>query len=419
MIDIKNNYDCCGCGACEQICPKKCIVLSEDQEGFLYPNVDNDICIDCGLCEKACPVINKGVEREPLHVYGAMNKNEKIRLKSSSGGIFTILAEQTIADGGVVFGARFNEKWEVQHNYTETVEGIEALRVSKYVQSRIGNSYKEVEQFLKSSRKVLFVGTPCQVAGLKCFLRKDYENLLLVDFICHGVPSPKVWRMYLDELIRTKCGGGENTVSLSLNEISNISFRDKSNGWKKFGFRIWSKSALGADENSVLESGITLNEEYIAHSEPFNENIYMRGFLKNLTLRPSCYRCSAKLGKSGSDITIADFWSIQLVAPEFDDDKGAGLVLINTLKGKGNYPLDLTLYIETSGDRYKCRNRCFKESPKVHPNRRQFFSKLDHGVSISSLIGMMLKESLISKLKKKIKYIIKNILKDENRNINS
>lgn len=412
MIDIKNNYDCCGCGACEQICPKKCIVLSEDQEGFVYPNVDKDICIDCGLCEKACPVINEGVEREPLHVYGAMNKNEEIRLKSSSGGIFTILAEQTIADGGVVFGARFNEKWEVQHNYTEIIEGIEALSVSKYVQSHIGNSYKEVEQFLKSSRKVLFVGTPCQVAGLKRFLRKDYENLLLVDFICHGVPSPKVWRMYLDELIRTKCGVGKNSVSLSLNEISNISFRDKSNGWKKYGFRIWSKSAFKADINTVSEFGITLNEESIVYSELFSKNIYMRGFLTDLTLRPSCYKCSAKSGRSGSDITIADFWSIQLVAPEFDDDKGVGLVLVNTPKGRERYPLELTSYIDTTTDeRYKNSNGGFKSSLKIHPKRSQFFNKIDSGILMSELISIMLKKRFATRVTRKIKHIIKHILK--------
>ena len=216
MIEIKEKSSCCGCEACVQCCPKQCLTMHEDCEGFLYPQVDESSCIDCGLCEKVCPVIHQNASQEPLSSYIAINPNEEIRLKSSSGGIFTLLAEKIIAEGGVVFGARFDENWDVVHAWTDTIEGLAPLCGSKYVQSRIGNTYNEAKDFLKQGRKVLFSGTPCQIAGLKKFLRKEYANLLTVDFICHGVPSPGVWRRYLSELresLRAERDDGKNTVS--------------------------------------------------------------------------------------------------------------------------------------------------------------------------------------------------------------
>lgn len=214
MINIIEKKDCCGCSACVSICPKHCITMSLDNEGFLYPQVDNESCIDCGLCEKVCLVLNQGKECKPFQVYAAKNINEEIRMKSSSGGIFTLLAEQILHEGGVVFGARFNADWEVIHDYTETKEGLAAFRGSKYVQSRLGDSFCQAEHFLRQGRKVMFTGTPCQIAGLKLFLRKTYDNLLTVDFICHGVPSPGVWKKYLEELIALK-DNRKNSVLLS------------------------------------------------------------------------------------------------------------------------------------------------------------------------------------------------------------
>lgn len=167
----------------------------EDEEEFLYPQ----LCIQCGLCENVCPVINQNEPREPLKVYAAKNNNEEIRLKSSSGGVFTIFAEYVIAQGGVVFGVGYNEHWEAAHRYTETKEGLDAFRMSKYVQSLIENTFKEAESFFKKGRLVLYTGTPCQIAGLKKYLRRDYGNLLTMGFICHGIPSPGVFRWYLGE----------------------------------------------------------------------------------------------------------------------------------------------------------------------------------------------------------------------------
>ena len=371
MIDIKEKHNCCGCSACVLVCPKQCISMSADKEGFLYPQVDGAICIDCGLCDKVCPVINQEEPREPLAVYAAKNNNEEIRLKSSSGGIFTLLAEQIIAEGGVVFGARFNESWEVVHDYTETIEGLEPFRGSKYVQSVIGDNFIKAKQFLKDGRKVLFSGTPCQIAGLKKFLRKEYENLLTVEVVCHGVPSPMVWRDYLDYK-RAKRAVGKNTVSSSLNElpvIAGISFRDKTNGWKKFAFKI-SYAASKAAENSLSKSADNTNYEIT----PFSEDLFMKGFLKNLYLRPSCYHCAARQGKSGADISIADYWGIQSIHPEIDDDKGTGLILINTKQG-ANYFNSTANQIDSLISSYNkaiMQNPCIVKSVK-EPNRRQQF----------------------------------------------
>ena len=202
MISIKDKKKCCGCSACVQRCPKQCINFREDNEGFRYPYIDTDKCINCGLCEKVCPIINQYNEKVPTKVYAAINTNEKIRMQSSSGGIFTYIATKVIEEKGVVFGARFDKNWEVKHDFTENIEGLSAFRGSKYMQSRIEDNYLKVEKFLKDGRKVLFSGTPCQIAGLKRYLKKNYENLLTIDIICHGVPSPKIWRLYLNEIYK-------------------------------------------------------------------------------------------------------------------------------------------------------------------------------------------------------------------------
>ncbi len=335
MINIISKFDCCGCGACVQACPKHCISFSEDEQGFLYPCISPDLCIDCNLCEKVCPVLNQASPFRLSEVYAAKNPDENVRQASSSGGIFTLLAEDVLSRGGVVFGARFDEAWNVVHDYVKDVESLSAFQGSKYVQSRIGDSFERAKDFLSQGREVLFSGTPCQIAALKLFLRKEYENLFTVDIVCHGVPSPKVWRDYLKYIMRPKGAAGKNTVLSSLNEapvLTGISFRDKSTGWKKYGFSVRMKSAFKADKNSVSGPLNAIREETLLH-ETLDCNVYMQGFLKNLYLRPSCYACAAKCGKSRSDITIADFWGVDGVFPEYDDDRGVSLVLVNSRRG--------------------------------------------------------------------------------------
>lgn len=410
MINIISKFDCCGCGACIQACPKHCISFNEDEQGFFYPLVDIGLCVDCHLCEKVCPTLNQASPRGPLEVYAAKNPNEIIRLASSSGGIFTMLAEVVISRGGVVFGARFNEEWEVVHDYTETIEGLSVFRGSKYVQSRIGSCFQQAKEFLLSGREVLFSGTPCQIAGLKLFLRKDYENLLTVDIVCHGVPSPKIWRDYLKYIMRPKGAAGKNTVLSSLNEapvLTGISFRDKSTGWKKYGFSVRMKSAFKADENSVFGPLNPINEEIILH-ETLDINIYMQGFLKNLYLRPSCYACDVKCGRSHSDLTIADFWGIDRFFPGYDDDKGVSLVLVNSSKGMSYFS---SLAVNKTSVAYELAlagNPSLEHSVAIPKLYEQFWSIYGtEGIPSISLICSRLRPSRIKYI---TIYVVRKIL---------
>lgn len=405
MIDIKEKKDCCGCGACVQRCPKSCISMREDNEGFLYPEVDKEMCIDCGLCEKVCPVINQSKERQPLVVYAAKHKDEQIRLASSSGGAFTAIAEPVIEEGGVVFGAKFDKDWSVIHDYTETKEGLAAFRGSKYVQSRIGESYKNAEAFLKTGRKVLFSGTPCQIAGLKRFLCKEYDNLLTVDFICHGVPSPGVWREYLKEETARQCGGKNSVLShpkdnLGDVRIENISFRDKRLGWKKFSFAL----TLSVPDGHGAKNTVLL-------SEPLNENIFLRGFLANLYLRPSCHACPAKKFKSGSDVTIGDFWGVQNVMPEIDDDKGVSALMVNSLKLDVCFRNSKIKKWSTHYNSILRYNPSIEKSVKLSDKRECYFNKIKR--PFSEKVYQLTKISILKRIKRKIQnYISINLLRN-------
>lgn len=394
MLQLTDKQDCCGCHACVSVCVRQCISMQEDNEGFLYPVVDEGTCTDCGLCEKVCPVINQDEPRKPLKVYAAKNKDEEIRKQSSSGGIFTPLAESVIRDGGVVFGAKFDKDWNVIHAWTDTIEGIADFRGSKYVQSTIGDAYREAREFLKQGRKVLFSGTPCQIAGLRKFLLKEYGNLLAVDVVCHGVPSPLVWRKYLEETrekLRAKRDAGKNTVSSSLMDlpvITGISFRDKTHGWKKYGFRL-RYAAFKAAKNSIP---VPANDSERTLLQPFPDNVFMKGFLSNFYLRPSCYACSSRTGKSGSDITIADFWGVQNYYPEFDDDRGVGLVLVNTDRGRKAYEQVNAISLEATYEQGLNQNPCIEHSVPRTKHVKAFWDNF-------SLKGMDAVEGIICKMK--------------------
>ena len=389
MIKFSDKKECCGCNACVQRCPKQCIKMDADNEGFYYPIIDISECIDCGLCEKVCPVINQVKPQLPIKVYAAYNKNEEVRLQSSSGGVFTLLAEETIKKGGVVFGVKFNEQWMPEFSYTETIEGIEKFRGSKYAQAIVGNSYKQAEYFLKKGREVLFSGTPCQIAGLKRFLRNDFNNLLTVDIICHGIPSPKVWNMYLKETCLNLLKGFPDiakTFDLKKNKtiefcIESINFRSKLTGWKTYSFQL-KLNVLCCDEKKNL-----------VLTEPYRQNKYISAFINDIILRPSCFACPSKEGKSHSDITIADFWGIDKIDASFDDDKGCGLIFTNTNKGVNIInSIDVIFKEKCFSDGIKY-NSAYYRSSKPHPNRRKFFDGFYKSENISDYIDEMHKLS--------------------------
>lgn len=375
MIELRHKADCSGCSACEAVCPVGCIRMKSDREGFAYPAVDKSRCIHCGLCEKVCPFINSKRIEQDVRCYAMRHADEAIREKSSSGGAFSYFAETVLRNGGVVFGARFDDQWRVRHDYTETVAGLDPFRGSKYVQSDMSGVMPKVREFLDSGRQVLFCGTPCQVTGLKNYLRKPYDNLLTIDFICHGVPSPKVWAKYLDEVVARQCDQ-KNTVSLlpihTFPEsdthpvrvaVEGVNFREKSCGWKKYSFALsLSEATAEGKKNSVSLSYSAWN------------NDFMKSFLHDLALRPSCYSCKMRKQRSKSDITIADFWCCDRVLPELDDDKGVSAVIIRNPKC---LPMVDGQFVEVSYADILTPNQALIYSPIKHHNRSRFFSRID------------------------------------------
>lgn len=384
MIKIIQKEDCVGCNSCMQRCPVRCITMKEDEQGFLYPVVDTELCIQCNLCEKVCPVIIQGETTNPTGTYAVRNNNRTIQLESSSGGIFYTLAKAIIEEGGVVFGARFDSSWNVIHDYTETLEGLKLFQGSKYVQSNIGESFLKAEAFLKEGRKVMFTGTPCQIAGLSLFLKKDYSDLLLkVDVVCHGVPSPKVWRSYLSSI----------TNKINLNKIGNINFRNKREGWENYGLSIESSD----------------------HRELFfslqRENSFMRGFLKDLYLRPSCYKCPVKCNNSQSDFTIGDFWSINDINPNFYDPMGVSVVIDNKHKFSEIAANQDFSMVECDYEEVCCHSSSLTTSA-YKPKQFDIFWKRfqQQGIDCIPTIISQMEPSFLRKVRNRFVYIVINLI---------
>ena len=297
VISVFDKNNCSGCGACALSCPQQCIEMNEDAEGFYYPHINKKACINCGLCKRVCHCMQRAKMKKVTGVYGAVNKNEQIREMSSSGGVFHAAAAEILSRHGIVYGAGYNEKYEVVHKCAENNDELTELMGSKYVQSFLGNVYKSVKEHLCTGRWVLFSGTPCQVDGLYKYLGNEkYTTLITIDFICHGVPSPLTWKSYLKEM-----------TGNSVRDIKNIYFRSKVNGWKTFSMKI-----------------DTANGSYVGK---VTEDKYLRTFLTDISLRQSCNKCNAKGAERSADITIADFWGVQRIKPEYNDDKGVSLII--------------------------------------------------------------------------------------------
>lgn len=351
MIEIVDKSRCSGCSACQAVCPKSCVALVADEEGFAYPKVDRALCVDCGKCEAVCPILNAAVKPSPPppgpDAFAAYNRDGATREKSSSGGLFYLLAREIIKKGGVVFGAKFDDDFRVVHDYAETLDGVEAFQGSKYVQSDVGATFKRAKEFLKEGRAVLFTGTPCQIGGLKAFLGKEYDNLYCQDIICHGVPSPKIWKKYV-----------EFREGKSASKTRRIFFRRKNCGWKKF---------------SVLFE-FSNNTEYL---QDLSKDLYMRSFLRDLTLRKSCCDCAFKSQTRQADVTLADYWGVQNIHPELDDDRGTSLILLHSEKGRALFDAirDEIVCRETDLAKAVVYNPALIRSARRNPKRDRFLQK--------------------------------------------
>lgn len=349
-INITSKEDCCGCTACANICPKDAIEMKADNEGFLYPVVDKEKCVDCGMCKKVCPVLNSKERTFEQKAYIGNNKNEQVRKESSSGGAFSVIAEHVLKKNGVVFGAAFDKDFNVHHTYVESTMDLTKFRGSKYVQSYLGDTYKKVKEFLENNRLTCFSGTPCQIEGLKKYLRKDYDNLITIDVMCHAVPSPLVWQKYL-RFEKSKLNG---------KNIKLISFRDKS----KYGYKY---------------STMTIKTDKDQYSKGVETDPYLRAFFGDLSDRPSCYACKFKKQCHESDFTIWDCFITENFDKSLDDDKGTSRVLINTNKGREIFEKIKSNFkcIEVKPEDAVKNVKEMLHSVNVNSNRKKFFEDIN------------------------------------------
>ncbi len=377
MIYINDKKCCTGCEACANVCPVQAITMLPDNEGFLYPHVDETVCIGCGLCVKRCPVLADRQVGNPMGAYAVQCKDEAVRRESSSGGAFTAIAQEIIGQGGIVFGAAYDSNFNVGHVAVATSGELGRFRGSKYVQSRIGNSYAEAKKALTAGVKVCFSGTPCQIEGLRHYLGRSYENLLTVDIVCHGVPSPKLFRKYLDYQ-QDKNG-----------PLREVLFRDKCYGYAG------STMSLRFSGGRTISNGRELQ-------------FFKDTFFRNLSTRPSCYACPFKTVGRVSDFTLFDCWHVGVWSKKMDDDKGTTFVLIHSKKATELF------------ERLKPALRhCFVDPPKAiskdgdmavasvpcNPARTSFFADVDQ-----MDIPALMRKYVPSSPSRRILFLVKPIL---------
>jgi acetyltransferase-like isoleucine patch superfamily enzyme/coenzyme F420-reducing hydrogenase beta subunit len=389
MINIADKSQCCGCNACGDICTHKAITFKVDIEGFWYPEVDKNKCTDCGLCEKACPIIHinelkKNDYEIPPHTIAAIHKKMNIRWDSTSGGAFSALAEGILEQNGYVSGAIYNKDFSVRNYVTNKIEDLEKLRSSKYLQSDASGLYAEIKSLLQKGEKVLACGTPCQMAALRSFLRKDYVNLIIVDFICRGVNSPKVYRKYLDSLER-KFGG----------KVVYVKAKNKELGWRNLTRKV-------IFDNGKAYYGVRMDDDF------------RRGYHTNVFCRPSCYTCQFKGFPRIADITIADYWGIEKVDKNLDNNIGTSMILLNSQKGIQYFTAvkDKLEWKETAFESILGGNIALRkpiEPAKI--NRAEFFNDLDKGTFedvVQKYFPSHLKKShnTKQKLKSAVKYVL-------------
>ncbi len=360
MIQIRDKVKCTGCYACENICPKSCITMKMDKEGFYYPEVDTEKCVNCDLCVHTCPVIAKesagnseknadeavstGTGTNKKRAYLLQNKDAKVLKESTSGGAFTPMAEKILSDGGVVYGVVMNKDYLVKHVRISDSKSLRLFRNSKYVQSNLSGIYKQVAEDLKAGRKVVFSGTPCQIEALICFLKDVPDNLILVDVVCRAVPSPGVWKDYIEDVVSKK------------GHVSGIRFRDKTLGYQYSTMEI--KTSSGEVDRGGIES-----------------QLWLRMFFSGMIIRPSCTDCKFRDYHRRSDITIWDCFNVHKLAPEMNENVGTTRMIIHTDKGQKLYDdisdnfISKEISVETAVEGVKE----MVESPQFNPRRDEFF----------------------------------------------
>ncbi|NCB42986.1 MAG: 4Fe-4S dicluster domain-containing protein [Clostridia bacterium] len=384
MIELfREKKDCCGCTACKNSCPNHAISMRNDEEGFQYPSIETALCIECGLCKSACPFIDEYIIKGNLSVpdvYAVKHVSDDVRMSSSSGGAFTALSDYILNNQGIVFGAAFDKDFDVFHKAVSTKDDRNDLRGSKYAQSDLKESFKEVKKALAADQYVLFSGTPCQNAGLYNFLgeKVNKEKLFFCDLVCHGVPSPKIFCSYKN-LLKRKYHS----------DISGINFRYKPLGWRSQTICV------------LFESGAKYCKSAL-------EDVYYRLFLSDIILRPSCYNCKYTNFQRPSDITIADFWDIRKHIPQFADDCGISLVLINSEKGRKLFDNAKNHLEYRASSMTDCMQPNLQAPCKMPPIRGEFWrdyfkNGFKHAIKKYAGYGM------VASIKKIVKIFIKNL----------
>lgn len=375
-LEIKDKAKCTGCRACEQLCPVKCIEMIEDEEGFLFPKIDEEKCINCGLCQNRCPQLKSKEEDREKNIYAVKPKEVEVAKKSTSAGMAYILMEKTINEKGIVFGCTYNENLEPIQIKVEKKEELQKLRGSKYVFSNTLHTYSEAKTALEENKKVLYIGTPCQIDGLYAFLGKKYENLLTADIVCHGVPSQKIFKKYIEYL--------ENKFKA---KVINYEFRNKDKA-------IWGEFC----------AKVTMDNGKIKYLNA-DEDPYYSNFLKGTIYRECCYKCKYANGNRLGDITLADFWGIEKEDSKFSSTNGVSLVIINSLQGKKAFESveEQIEYKEFSIEQASSKNSNLKHPTKRSDVRNDIYQGINE-MDAKNYIKKKLKIS--NKMKKKIKKFI-------------
>ena len=379
---------CCGCGACIQICPQKCITMVENERGFLIPSVDEKKCISCGMCSKLCPELSDSKMNSVLNAYAAIAKDSNKQMKSTSGGVFSIIAEHILNNKGIVIGVAWDSKNHVSHIIVDNIKKLQSILQSKYIQSDTKNTFKQTREFLNKGKVVLYSGTACQIAGLKKYLIKDYENLITVEVACHGVPSPGLFRKY-------------------------FYWREKKEKYKitEFRFRHRDKHKTGEHYmcSARLENGKV--KYYSIEKDP-----YYNAFIAGTTLRKTCYKCRYKKEDRIADITLCDFWGIEKEISDFPAQFGASAVLINSVRAQKIFEQILSkliIYPCKKNDIYKhnksmlqsCKENCLGMLKNININEEELFKKIMEKMSLKKHVKFYINHILPTNVKYKIRRI--------------